>query len=66
MKTVYGWIGSPPDRDQNLWSLHSLDSEVLCCQPGVVNLQHESGVVLCGDADLKKQNTERQRTLIDI
>lgn len=35
---------------------HSLDSEVLCSQPGVINLQHQPGVVLCGQADLGKVN----------
>lgn len=38
-----------------------LDPEVLCCQASIVDLQHESGIVLCGDADLKKKEGRRQR-----
>lgn len=34
---------------------HSLDSEVLCCQPGIVNLQHQPGIVICGSTDLKQR-----------
>lgn len=40
-------------------ALHSLDSEVLRCQPGVVNLQHQPGIVLCGKVDLEHKRTEQ-------
>lgn len=40
---------------------HSLHSEVLSCQSGIVNLQHQPGIVLCGNTYLEKKERKKVR-----